>query len=123
MSKQVSDRWREQIKTVNTEILPTDTILPLDNYNNSNPIVFRIRQVPNFAIDTKNIKLLFDFKVQKLVDDAWTDIALTDDIVPENGFGFTLWSDVHLTIGGTLNMQERRISKIFSSNQCANSCP
>ena len=103
MPKQVSDRWREQIETVNTEILPTDTILPLDNYNNNSPIVFRIRQVPNFAIDTKNIKLLFDFKVQKLnAANAWGDIALRDNIVPENGFGFTLWSDVHLSIGGTL---------------------
>ena len=101
MPKQVSD-WRNRVESVNTEVLPTDTVLPLNNYNNNNPIVFRIRQVPNFGIDTKNIQLQFDFKVQKLVDDQWVNIENTDKVTPENGFGFTLWSDVQLSIGGTL---------------------
>ena len=102
MTKRTSESWRNRITSATTEILPTDTVLPLDNYNNQTPLVFRIRQIPSFGIDTKNIQLQFDFKVQKLANDQWVNIERADKIAPENGFGFTLWSDVHLAIAGSL---------------------
>ena len=94
--------WRDRIESISTQVIQCESVLPVNTDSNRNPVVFHVRATPGLIVDSKNIKLSFNAVVQKKKGDSWEDLKMTDKVCPYQNFGFSVWEDVQLFLGGTL---------------------
>lgn len=99
-TRTINHNWRHETP-VTVETIAAETVFPVDSNDHRNPIIFHIRPIPGFCVDTKNIKLVMSFTARKEVDGAWVNIEPADRVTLYNGPAFSLFEDVHLSIGGT----------------------
>lgn len=102
------ENWRNDIVSASTEVINTQTVLPIDSFRNKTPLIFLIRPLENYVLDTKNIALHFDFGVYIEREGAWVGLEPADAVSPLQNFGFSLWQSCSLTVAGVLceNSQE-----------------
>ena len=96
------NNWRQRVESTATQVVQCESVLPVDTDSNRNPLVFNIRSAPGLVVDAKNIKLSFSVTGKKLKEGKWVNLEKDDKVAPYNNFGFSLFEDVQLFMGGTL---------------------
>ena len=100
--------WRKHVKSSFTEIVPCDTLLPVDTDKKRTPLLFNVRPSPHQAVDVSRMLLSVKFLVKQKTENGWADIGVNDSITLRNGFGFTLFEDVQLNMNGVLTETAQR---------------
>ena len=106
--------WRRNnAKTVETEILKPESILPVTTGSTGrSPICFNIKGVPNSRVDGNNIFLETTFCIEKYVDSKWvptvgrsgsgaTAVA-GDHVLPIANTACSMFEDLNVLINGVL---------------------
>lgn len=114
-SRVTKTNWRStDVSSTDIEVLPCETVLPINTDNNRSPLVFNIRSVNGLVTDTKNIRLKFKYKLEKLSPAnkdtmaTWENVKQADYVVPYTGTGFSLFEDVHVYLNGILTETSQR---------------
>lgn len=95
--------WRNNAKSVVLENVPSQTVFPIDSVSHHmTPIIFNVPSVPGFVVDTRNLELIFDFKVLKQNADglSWEPLEQADLVCPLNFFGAAVFQNASIAISG-----------------------
>jgi hypothetical protein len=100
--KTINENWRDTVTNTTVSHIVCDTLLPVDTNVHRNPLNFDVKAIPGQVIDLKNVRINAKFDVKKFVDGEWKALSAVDKVTLYNGFGFSVFEDVHLLVNGVL---------------------
>ena len=112
--------WRRNnAKTVETEILKPESILPVTTGSTGrSPICFNIKGVPNSRVDGNNIFVETTFSIEKYNVNRWEATKTGDLVQPIANTAYSIFEDLNVLINGVLveNTQREFVIKTYLQN-------